>query len=160
MDNIIHRFLFIKLFIIMKIIITEQQNDKLNQKIKLVIEKLGLEQSREMFGDDRIRQVYNNNPSLFLERYNDLVIVEKYDDDVLEINYVDKNGDVVFYYNKNHDRNKSIYVYYDIWKFLDIILDEPNEGYVASVLKKWLKDIYNLDGMTIGYMLSKININD
>ena len=30
----------------MKIIITEQQNEQLNRKIRLTVEKLGLEQSR------------------------------------------------------------------------------------------------------------------
>ena len=34
----------------MKIIITEQQNEKLNRKIRLAVEKLGLPQAREMFG--------------------------------------------------------------------------------------------------------------
>ena len=35
----------------MKIIITEQQNEKLNKKIRLAVGKLGLVQAREMFGD-------------------------------------------------------------------------------------------------------------
>ena len=36
----------------MKIIITEEQNEKLNRKIRLAVEKLGLIQSLDMFGKD------------------------------------------------------------------------------------------------------------
>jgi hypothetical protein len=34
----------------MKIIITEQQNEKVNRKIRFAVEKLGLEQAREITG--------------------------------------------------------------------------------------------------------------
>jgi hypothetical protein len=40
----------------MKIIITEQQNEQLNRKIRFAVEKLGFKQSLEMFGKDIIKQ--------------------------------------------------------------------------------------------------------
>jgi hypothetical protein len=49
----------------MKIIITEQQNEKLNKKIRLAVGKLGLIQSREIFGDEIIKQAYIENPESF-----------------------------------------------------------------------------------------------
>ena len=72
----------------MKIIITEQQNEKLNRKIRLAVEKLGLEQSLEMFGDEIIKQTYIDNPSSFLNQYNNLKPVEEDD----KIFYVDTDN--------------------------------------------------------------------
>ena len=46
----------------MKIIITEEQDEKLNQRVKMMVEKLGLKDAIKMFGGNTniIRHVYNN----------------------------------------------------------------------------------------------------
>ncbi len=51
--------------------------EKLKYKIKVSVEKLGLKQSREMFGDELIKQVYIDNPLSFLEQFNNLTPVEE-----------------------------------------------------------------------------------
>ncbi len=72
----------------MKIIITEEQNEKLNRKIKSTIEKYGIEHAMNLFGDKGIiKRIYQNNPSEFLDQFNDLTPVEKDD----RIYYVDKD---------------------------------------------------------------------
>ena len=80
------------------IIITEEQNEKLNKKIRLAVEKLGLEQSREVFGDELIGRTYIDNPLSFLEQFNNLRPVEQDD----KIYYVDNDNLPLFYYYKEN----------------------------------------------------------
>ena len=82
----------------MKIIITEQQNEKLNRKIKSAVEKLGLKQSLEMFGKDIIKQVYIDNPLSYLDQFNDLRPVEKGD----FVYYVDNDNLPLFAAKKHY----------------------------------------------------------
>ena len=100
----------------MKIIITEQQNEKLNKKIRLVVEKLGLPQSREIFGKEIIKQSYSNNPPSFLNQFNNLRPVEKGN----KIYYVDNDNLPLFYYYKEEQDSKNGYYYINyhrIWSF-------------------------------------------
>ena len=139
----------------MKIIITEQQNEKLNKKIRLAVEKLGFKQSLEMFGKDVIKQAFIENPLLFLNQFNELRLIKKEG----EINYVDENNFIIFYYKTNDDRYRSIYVDYDIWNFFENIMgfSQPK---TEKIIKNWLKDVYGLVDKPIGIMLSKIKITD
>jgi len=152
-------FLFIELFIIMKIIITEQQNEQLNNKIRLTVKKLGLEQSRQMFGDELIKQGFIDNPLSFLDQFNDLRRIEKYEDGFEDINYVDENNYIIFYYTPEDDRHRSLYVYYDIWSFFTTTMEYSDHN-CKEIIKNWLKDVYGLIDKPIGIMVSKINITD
>ena len=80
----------------MKIIITEQQNEKLNKKIRLAVGKLGLVQAREMFGDEIIKQAFIDDPSSFLEPFKNLKL-EIEDNDC---HYIDDDGKKLIYYDK------------------------------------------------------------
>jgi hypothetical protein len=130
----------------MKIIITEEQNEKLNKKIRLAVEKLGLKQSREMFGKDIIKQAYIKNPSLFLNQFNNLKPVEKGD----EIYYVDNDNLPLFYYYKEDQDSKNGYYYinyYRIWLFFEEIIGY-NYTKTQQIIKEWLGTTYNLRGLT------------
>ena len=126
----------------MKIIITEEQNEQLNRKIRLTVEKLGLDQSREMFGDELIKQVYIDNPSSFLEQFNNLTPVEKDD----KIYYVDNDNLALFYYLKKDQDSKNGYylISYDrIWSFFDDVMDYSRTE-IQQIIKEWLGTTYNL----------------
>ena len=130
----------------MKIIITEEQNEQLNRKIRLTVEKLGLDQSREMFGDELIKQVYIDNPSSFLEQFNNLTPVEKDD----KIYYVDNDNLALFYYLKKDQDSKNGYylISYDrIWSFFDDVMGY-NYTKTQQIIKEWLGTTYNLRGLT------------
>lgn len=143
----------------MKIIITEQQNEKLNKKIRLAVEKLGFKQSLEIFGKDIIKQAFISNPESFLHQFNGLKLIERYNDGHSDINYVDENNFIIFYYNVNNDRYRSIYVDYDIWNFFENIM-VFSESKSEEIIKNWLKDVYGLVDKPIGIMLNKIKITD
>jgi hypothetical protein len=126
----------------MKIIITEEQNEKLNKKIRLAVEKLGLPQSREMFGDEIIKQAFIDNPSSFLEQFNNLKPVEKGD----KIFYVDNDNLPLFYYNKKEQESKDGYYlinYIRVWVFFSWVMGY-NYAETREIIKEWLGTTYNL----------------
>jgi hypothetical protein len=130
----------------MKIIITEQQNEKVNRKIRLVVEKLGLEQSLDMFGNNVIKQAYIDNPSLFLNQFNNLTPVEKGN----KIYYVDNdNLPLFFYYKKEQDSKNGEYWinYYRIWLFFRRVMGYRRTE-IQEIIKEWLGTTYNLRELT------------
>ena len=130
----------------MKIIITEQQNEKVNRKIRLTVEKLGLPQSREIFGDEIIKQTYIDNPSSFLNQFNNLTPIEKDD----KIYYVDNDDLPLFYYYKEDQelKNGEYWInYYRIWSFFSDIMGYDDIE-IQEIIKEWSETTYNLRGLT------------
>lgn len=124
----------------MKIIITEEQNEKLNKKIRLAVEKMGIKQALNMFGKDVIKQAYIDNPLSFLDQYNDLTIIKK-DDKVI---YVDQNNIPIFLYYIKGDMKKWCVISYNrVWRFFDLVMDYSPRDF-EKVISKWLKDSYGL----------------
>ncbi len=121
-------------------------DEKLKYKIRSAVEKLGLEQSREMFGDDILKQVYIDIPSLFLKQFNNLRPVEK-DGKIFS---VDKDNLPLFYYYKEDQESKNgdYYInYYRIWSFFDDVMGyDYNE--IQEIIKEWLGTTYNLRELT------------
>jgi hypothetical protein len=131
----------------MKIIITEEQNEQLNHKIRLTIEKLGLTQARELFGDNIIRQTYINNPSSYLNQFNKLKAIEKDD----KIYYVDNDNTPIFFYFKQSELNKHGYYYINnekIWSFFYKIMGY-DEKVTKTIIHDWLKNEYNLSNLNL-----------
>ena len=130
----------------MKIIITEQQNEKVNRKIRLTVEKLGLPQSREIFGDEIIKQTYIDNPSSFLNQFNNLTPIEKDD----KIYYVDNDDLPLFYYYKEDQelKNGEYWInYYRIWSFFSDIMGYDDIE-IQEIIKERSETTYNLRGLT------------
>ncbi len=130
----------------MKIIITEEQNEKVNRKIRFTVEKLGLKQAREMMGDELIKQGFIDNPLSFLDQFNNLKPVEEDG----RIFYVDNDNLPLFYYYKKEQESKNSYYYinyYRIWSFFgDVMGYDYNE--IQEIIKEWLGTTYNLRGFT------------
>jgi hypothetical protein len=126
----------------MKIIITEEQNEQLNKKIRSAVEKLGLEEGRRMFGDELIKQAFIDNPSLFFEQFNSLKPIEKGD----KVYYVDNDNLTLFFYYKKDQELKNGYYYisyYRIWAFFEEVMGY-NPIKIKGVMKEWLDTIYKL----------------
>ena len=144
----------------MKIIITEDQNEKVNRKIRFAVEKLGLKQTREMMGDELIKQGFIDNPPSFLDQFNNLTPVE----DDGEIYYVDNDNLPLFSYYKKDQESKNGYYwinYYRIWLFFYDVM-----GYkytkTQQIIKEWLGTTYNLRGLTPipPFPLSRLNVGN
>ena len=120
-------------------------NEKLKYKIINAVEKLGLKQSLEIFGKEIIRQAYIDNPSLFLNQFNDLKPVEKSG----KIYYVDNDNYPLFFYYKEDQDSKNGYYwisYYRIWSFFSNIIGY-NYTETQEIMKEWLGTTYNLRGL-------------
>ncbi len=131
----------------MKIIITEQQNEQLNRKIRLAVEKLGLPQAREMFGDELIKQAFINNPDLFLEPFRKLKLVINGDD----CHYLDEEGKPVIYYDKTFKERGVGQVYFDcnrIYNFFTQVMDFDWPE-IDPILLNFLEKEYNHTGQGV-----------
>jgi hypothetical protein len=128
----------------MKIIITEQQNEQLNRKIRFSVEKLGLKQAREIFGDEIIKQTYSDNPLSYLDQFSKLSPIEK-DEFVF---YVDKDNLPLFATKKHYIEQGYGVVYISparIWSFFRVVMGFDDSSEIAYNILKWLKDKYNLE---------------
>ncbi len=128
----------------MKLIITEEQSENLNQKVKSMVNKYGIEHTLEFFGDKgMIIRAYQDNPSEFLEQFNDLTPVEK----GVNIYYVDKDRLPLFIYYPDKKNGDVFINYYRIWMFFSKLIGlKPSE--IQDIIKNWLEETYNLRGIT------------
>ena len=115
-------------------------DEKLKYKIKSTVDKLGILQCREMFGDDIIKEVYIDNPESYLDHFKNLRKIDN-----LFIEYIDNHDDeyAVFYY-----RTKGQKVFFNnslIWDFFYMLMDY-NTPQVEKTLRNWLKENYNIIG--------------
>ena len=120
-------------------------NEKLKYKIRSTVEKLGLPQSRDIFGDEIIKQAYIDNPSLFLNQFNNLKPVKNRG----EINYMDNDNLLLFYYYREDQKLKRGEYWindYRIWSFFSDIMDY-NRTDIQKIIEDWLGTTYNLRGL-------------
>jgi hypothetical protein len=129
----------------MKFIITEVQSEKLNHKIKSMVNKYGLNHAIELFnGKDVIKRAYQDNPSEYLNQFNDLSVVEVGN----IVYYVDNNRIPLFLYYKNEVKDGYIFINYErIWLFFSNVIGLKKTE-IQVIMKDWLKEIYNLRGLT------------
>jgi hypothetical protein len=121
-------------------------NEKLKYKIRNAVDKLGLDQSLNLFGKDILKQTYIDNPESYLVQFNNLNPVDKGD----YIYYVDNDNLPLFYYNKKEQESKNgdYYInYYRIWLFFEDVM-----GYdyteIQEIIKEWSGTTYNLRELT------------
>ena len=143
----------------MKIIITEEQNDKLTRRVKMMVEKLGLQHAIEILGGNTniIKHAYENNPIEFMDNFKDLETVIKPDEP--NSIFYKKNGKGLMLQDDEH---KQFWFQYDeIWSFFDIVFDMEYEE-IQRILSQWLEETLNLKGYTPGLLtlLKKIMLEE
>ena len=127
----------------MKIIITEEQDEKLTRRVKMMVEKLGLDDAIKSLGVNRIRHAYENNPSEFLDNFKVLEIVTH--PDYPNSIFFKKNGKVVM---EQDMKSKTFWFdYNNIWSFFEIVFDMESQE-IQGVLNKWLEETFKLEGYT------------
>ena len=142
---IISPFYVLIYLLYMKFIITEEQSEKLNHKIKSMINKYGFKETLRLFDNNKdiIRRAYQDNPSEYLDQFNDLTPVEKDN----KIYYVDKDRlPLIMYYQGK--KNGNVHIDYGrIWSFFEDVISLDYEK-IQGVMENWLEETYNLRGLT------------
>lgn len=130
----------------MKIIITEDQNSKLQTKLKDLVKDYGWEAaSKAIGGSNKLAKIaFNNNPMEFLHLFDDLDVVQSEENNNWSLFRYKPKHNIMVYNKKNGD----FYVSHeDIWSVLD-----NNFGIyhyqIQELIKEWLGDVYNLRGIT------------
>jgi hypothetical protein len=139
----------------MKIIITEDQNKTISDKLKSMVKKYGWEKTSKSVGGPKnlMKLLKIKTPMDFLNLFNDLDIVQSEEIDGWTLfRYV--NGNNMFIYDKE---NRSVYVnHYDIWSFL-----RDNfgllRGEIKELMKDWLGEVHNLRINTVGNNFSNFH---
>ena len=129
----------------MKFIITEEQSEKLNQKVKSMVNKYGVEETLRLFDNNKdiIRRTYQDSPSEYLNQFNDLSTVERGD----KMFYVDKDRIPLFYYYPD-EKNGYVYINFGrIWLFFEEVFGMEYKE-IQSIMKIWLEETYDLTGLT------------
>jgi len=138
----------INIFIYMKIIISENQVDKIKSKIHEYVKKYGIEKCREIFGDKVLFTIgFNNDPMEFLNLFNNLKQVQSVQNEDWTL-FQDEKG--VTYMLKNNDKNTIYFDYETITKPMTNGFNlEPRTRDLT--FRKWLKLKYNISPHYISY---------
>ena len=117
-------------------------NEKLKYKIRSAVDKLGLEQSLNLFSKDIIKQAYIDNPESYLDNFKEITTIE----DPIFINYIDKRGKLVFFLitEKTSIMDEFIRVKTEIFDFFITIIGY-HVDHTRKIINDWLKINFNLD---------------
>ena len=117
-------------------------DEKLKYKIRNAVDKLGLEQSLNLFGKDILKQAYIDKPESYLDNFKEITTIE----DPIFINYIDKRGELVFFISikKISSMDKFIRVKPEIFDFFLSIIDLDFDD-TRKIINDWLKIKFNLD---------------
>jgi len=134
------------IFINMKIIISENQVDKIKSKIHEYVKKYGIEKCREIFGNKVLFIVgFNNDPMEFLNLFNDLDVVQSVEQKYRTLFRYEKGENLMLY-----DR-KLNYVYIDSDQIWSVLQNDFGFNYddTRQLIEEWLGVVYNLRGVRI-----------
>jgi hypothetical protein len=134
----------------MKIIITENQVDKIKSKIHEYVKKYGIEKCREIFGDKVLFTIgFNNDPMEFLNLFNDLDVVQSIEKGDWTLFRYEK-GKNLMVYNRKTD---NVFINYgQIWSVLrkDFGLNYDD---IQRLTEEWVGVVFKLRGVTTEILL-------
>jgi len=119
--------------------------DRLKNKIKSAVFKLGLKSSLDLFGKTLIKQAFNDDPLSFLSQFNNLT---KIDSDQY-IHLKDKEGETIVMYHSKRILKKggNVYINADkFWIFFSWVM-EFDKVVIDTIIKDWLEDNYGIVGL-------------
>ena len=147
------KILFNAYFCGMEKVITENQKQSIKNRLIMMVKNDGWQQASDTVGGGRflLKLAFNNNPMEFLHLFNNLEVIqsEEIPDWTL---FRCKKGENLMIYDKKE--NVFYISYIKFWEFLQNFYSE-NE--IKLIIKKWLSEIYNLNG--IGVVSSGVGKN-
>jgi hypothetical protein len=130
----------------MKIIITEEQNRTISDRLKSMVKQMGWEKtSKSVGGPKNLSKLgFNNNPMEFLNLFNDLNVVQSEEESYLILYRYEKGNNIMIY---DRDQNEISISHDVIWFFLTkgFELSHPE---IKELTEEWLNEVYNLRGVT------------
>ena len=137
----------------MKIIVTENQVDKIKSKIHEYVKKYGIEKCREIFGDKVLFTIgFNNDPMEFLNLFNDLDVVQSIKKENWTLFRYEKGKNLMVYDRKNG------YVYIDYDQIWLVLRDDfgLTMSETEQVTEEWVGIAYDLTGArtTANYLVN------
>jgi hypothetical protein len=130
----------------MRIIITENQQNSLQLKLKKMVKDIGWEKTSIAVGgsENLVKLAFNNNPMNFLNMFNDLDVVQSKEKEYWTLFRYEIRGNIMLYDRKN----EYVYINYDvIWSFLEYGFGF-NYSEIQELTQEWLSETYNLRGVT------------
>jgi hypothetical protein len=137
----------------MKLIITESQKVSLKDRLKKMVKEVGTMQTSDIVGgaENLLKLAFNDEPMEFLHLFDNLDVVQSEEmSNWILFRY--KKGENLMIYDKK--QNVFYISYIKFWEFLQNFYSE-NE--IKLIIKKWLSEIYNLNG--IGVVSSGVGNN-
>ena len=129
----------------MKLIITENQEKSLKEKLQLFVKNEGWDRTEIRVGEKNLLKIgFDNNPGEFLNLFNDLNIVqsEQYSNWTL---FRYKPNENLMVYDRKND---VVYLDYDkIWSVLRFKFGLKSTE-TKGLTEEWLDEVYNLRGIT------------
>jgi hypothetical protein len=131
----------------MKIIITENQQDLLKDRLKNMVKNVGWEQASDVVGgsDNLLKLVFDNNPRKLLNLFDDLNMVqsETHQDWTL---FKNKKGNTIILYDRKE--NVAFISFSKIWSFLEKGL-RLDRGDIKDIVNRWVRDVYDLKNVIV-----------
>jgi hypothetical protein len=129
----------------MKIIISENQVDKIKSKIHEYVKKYGFEKCKEIFGDKVLFTIgFNSNPMEFLNMYNDLDITQSAEKKDWTLFYYEKGKNLMIYNRENDE------VYISSQQIWWVLQNHFNLTYTETkqLTREWVSVVYDLRDVT------------
>ena len=130
----------------MKIIITEEQNRTISDRLKSMVKQMGWRTASKSVGGPKnlAKLGFNNDPMEFLNLFNDLNVVQSEEESYLILYRYEKGNNIMIY---DRDQNEISISHDVIWFFLTkgFELSHPE---IKELTEEWLNEVYNLRGVT------------
>ena len=131
----------------MKIIITENQKQSTQDRLKNMVKNVGWEQASDVVGgsDNLLKLVFDNNPRKLLNLFEDLNMVqsETHQDWTL---FKNKKGNTIILYDRKE--NVAFISFSKIWSFLEKGL-RLDRGDIKDIVNRWVRDVYDLKNVIV-----------
>ena len=129
----------------MKIIITKEQQESLQRKLKKMVKKLGWEKTSIVVNglENLAKLAFNNDPLEFLNMFNNLDIVQSKNYQDWTLFRYEEGNNMMIYDRKNN------YVFinsYEISSFLQKGFG-LNYDEIRQITQEWLDKVHNLSGI-------------